>query len=406
MKRPLLKLALLLCAVSALNAQADLTLVSGHYTIRFPASFTGAEPAAETFNAYWAAFNEFFRFNPDTGMHTNRVVILEDKVAFDTYITARIGEKRSEYIFLKYPKPELSELVLYLVPGAMSDSPALAGFAFTGPSLGRQLFLQYLYSYVSEPPLWIRDGFQAWFEKTYYDPVTKTFHAGGYSVWLDAAKNLRADPGRALGSYDILSAVTGSRESTQFYPQAWAFVSFLLNTEKMEYQRFLSEAFILLEGDGPYNGETQQENTDLIKNRFARFNDAGKTDTDFGLWLSGQFTFAELIQAGVSAYNAGKYADAKRYLAEALDISPADPMISYYSGLVSYAEKDWASAALWYGKALRNGADASTVNWALGLNAYADKKYAAARVYLETAKAANPARYAEKADKLIRSMPK
>jgi len=81
-------------------------------------------------------------------------------------------------------------------------------------------------------------------------------------------------------------------------------------------------------------------------------------------------------------------------------------MLSYYSGLVAYAEKDWAAAAIWYGTALKNGADASTVNWALGLNAYADKKYAESRIYLETAKAANPARYAEKADRLLSSMPK
>jgi len=401
MKKSFLMLALLVCVLTAVGAETGTTLTSGHYTITFPEGFTGAGEAAETFNAYWNAFNEFFRFDPDTGTRTNRAVILADKTAFDSYITARIGEKRNEYLFLKYPKPELSELVLYLGPGAASDVPI-----FSGPALGRQLFLQYLYSYVNEPPLWIRDGFQAWFEKTSYDPKTRIFHAGGYSAWLETAKNLNADPSRALGSYDILSAVTGSRESAQFYPQAWAFVSFLLNTEKMEYQRFLSEAFILLEADGQYNTETQQENTDVIKNRFARFNDGAKTDADFKFWLSGQLTFAELMQAGVSAYNAGKYADARRYLGDALEISPADPMLSYYSGLVSYAEKDWADAALRYRNALQYGADVSTVNWALALNSYADKKYAEARLYLETAKAANPARYAEKADRMLNSMPK
>jgi len=401
MTKLLSALAFALLAVTVLPAQTGSTLSSGHYTLAYPEGFTGAEKAAETFNAYWSAFNEFFRFNPDTGTRTNRVVILADRDAFDDYIRTRIGETRNEYIFLKYPKPELSELVLFLDSTRVPDAPP-----FPGPALGRQLFLQYLYSYVSEPPLWIRDGFQAWFEKTSYDPATKTFSAGGYSAWLDAAKNLRADPARALGSFDILSAVTGSREAAQFYPQAWAFVSFLLNTEKMEYQRFLSEAFILLEGDGPYNTETQQENTDRIKIRFARFNEPATADADFAFWLSGQLTFAELMQAGVSAYNAGTYADAKLYLGEALEISPLDPMLSYYSGLVAYAEKDWAAAAIWYGTALKNGADASTVNWALGLNAYADKKYAESRIYLETAKAANPARYAEKADRLLSSMPK
>lgn len=416
MKKQRLTLAMLLFTAGFCLVQAEATYTAGHYSFTYPESFVGIEAVAESFNAYWSAFNEVFRFNPAPGSRINRVVILGDKAAFDAYLTERIGDKRNEYIFLKYAKPELSELVLFTDPNSSdskssdprsSDPRSVPGpAAFYGPVLNRQLFLQYLYSYVSEPPLWIRDGFQAYFEKLTYNPETRTVASGGYSPWLEAAKNLEADPARKLDTAAILSAVTGSYEAARYYPQAWAFVSFLLNTEKGDYQRFVSEACILLEGAEAYNTEAQQANTDLVKNRFSRFNTAEKSDADFVLWLSGQHTFAELLQSGVSLYNAGNYPAARPILLEAVKIRSEDPILSYYLGLTAYAEKDYPTADLWYQKALKNGADPSTVNWALGLNAFASKRYAESRVYLETAKSVNPARYAEKAAKLINSMPK
>lgn len=401
MHRQLLAVLVLLGVLVCLDAQETVsTYSSGHYTFSFPGNFTGIESVSDAFNGLWNGFNGVFGFDPDPAKHLLKVVILADKAAFDSYISSRIGETRNQYLFLKYQKAEQSELVLF--PGNTS-----AGYeSFAGPALNRQLFLQYLYSFVLEPPVWIRDGFQACFEKMTWDEKTKTVSIAGSSPWLETAKRLNADNTQKIDSDGILTAVTGTWNSARFYPQAWAFASFLLNSEKSGYQRFLHEAFLILEGSGSYNEASQQANTDSIKNRFSRFNAPAQTDTDFSAWLAGQHTFNELAQSGVSFYNAGNYSGARKDLLEAVSIRPDDPMIDYYLGLIAYAEKNYSDADVWYKKALALGAEASTVNWALGLNAYANKKYSESRAYLETAKSANPSRYAEKAATLINSMPK
>ena len=387
-------------AVSALGAETAPSPNPGHYDITCPEGFAGKEALAAGLNGLWSSFNAVFGFDPDTAKHRLKVTILPDRAAFDAYVKERIGETRNQYIFLKYPRSELSELVLF-------PSGTGTGFdAFSGPALNRQLFLQYLYSYVQEPPLWVRDGFQAYFEKAVWDPQAKQVSIAGYSPWLEAAKNLHADTARSIGCERLLTAVTGSHDSAAFYPQAWSFVTFLLSSEKAEYQRFLHEACMILEGTDGYNAKTQRENTDAVQARFARFNDGAHADADLTTWLNGQHTFNELVQAGVSGYNGGKFSDSKKALLAASAIRPADPIVSYYLGLVSYSEKDFSQAEKWYKKALGDGADVSTANWALGLNAYADKRYKDARGFIEAAKTANPARYGEKADALLSSMPK
>ncbi len=399
-KKTLCAALAVLITVYTLGAEAANTAASGHYDIVTPEGFSPSASLADGLNGLWDSFNAVFGFDPDPTRHRLKVTILADRAAFDAYVSERVGETRSQYIFLKYTKKELSELVLF-------PSGSGTGYeAFAGPALNRQLFLQYLYSYIQEPPVWIRDGFQAYFEKAVWDPATRRVSIAAYSPWLEAAKNLHADSARILDVKSILSAVTGSSDSASFYPQAWSLTAFLLSSEKGEYQRFLLESFVMLEGADGYNDASQADNTEAIRARFARFNDFARADADFTVWLEGQHTFNELVQSGVSGYNGGKYLQARKDLLSASGIRSDDPIVSYYLGLVSYAEKDYPQADIWYKKALACGADVSTVNWALGLSAYADKRYKESKVFLENARQANPSRYGEKAGAILNSMPK
>jgi len=399
MKRICVLVLLVVCGLAAAEQQ----FTFGHYSFVCPDGQDPAqvERAARSFNAVRARFAEVFHFDPATDRAPSRVVILADKASFDAYLRERIGETRGDFIFLKYARPESSELVIF-----NQSASAASPVPYAGPALMRQLFLQYLYAHVSEPPLWMRDGFQAYFEGFAFDPATGEVRDEGGDPWLETAKNLRADASRALAVDAILSAVTGSWESARFYPHAWAFVAFLMRSENPAYQRFLWETCAVLEGSGPYNAESQQGNTDLVKGRFLRFIDAAKADADLTRWLQGQRTFAELLQDGVGAYNAGRYPEARSLLERALAVQGRDPMVNYYLGLVAYAEKDYRKADGHYLRARELGAEVSTVNWALGLNAYADKRYGEARGYLEAARSTNPARYGEKADALLKSMPR
>ncbi len=401
MKRTLsITLAVLLAVVGLGAQEATRTLSSGHYDITFPEGLDGVESLANGLDGLWSTFNGVFGFDPDQGKHRLKVTVLADKASFDGYVKSRIGETRNQHILLRYPKPELSELVL--VP-----APSLSGFeAFQGPALNRQAFLQYLYSFALEPPLWVRDGFQAYFETATRDPATGVFSIKGVSPWLEQAKNLRADQARFIGSEGLLSAITGSHESAVVYPQAWSFVSFLVTSGREEYRRFLHETFMLLEDPAGVNGRSQKENTEAVKYRFARFNDYARADEDLALWLNGLKTFNELVQEGVSDYNAGRYSAARKNLLLASDVKADDPIVLYYLGLVSYSEKDYPQAEKWYNAALSAGSDVSTTNWALGLNAYADKRYRDARQYIETARTVNPDRYGPKGEALLKSMPK
>jgi hypothetical protein len=401
MMKKRISVALAILAIASAMAQSsDKTYSSGHYAFTYPESFSGIEETADAFNAEWAAFNGAFRFDPNARGAQNRVVILPAGDAYDAYVKSRVGESRNQFVFLKSTNPELSEIVLF--PQGNASGYA----AFAGPSLNRQLFLQFLYSYVAEPPVWMRDGFQAYFERLAYDVKAKKATLDGYSPWLETAKSSRADPALTIRTEELLSARTGSFESARLYPQAWAFVSFLLGSGDEGYRLFLREACLLLEREGNYNPAPQAANTEAVFSRFKRFNDLGKADGDFDLWLSHERTLNELVQIGVSAYNAGSFSEARQTLIKASTIRPDDPLVCYYLGLASYSEKDYKTAEIWYRKALEFGGEVSTVNWALGLNSYADGRYTESRVFLETAKSANPARYGKKVDDLVKSMPK
>lgn len=395
-------LAVTLMTVSRLAGE---TYASGLYSFEYPEGMTGIEEFADACNALRAAMNGVFRFDSVEESRVAKIIILPDQASFERYVSERIGEARSQYLLLRYSDPARSELVVY--PRVPATTPAVSAYAaFSGPALNRQLFLQYLYAAVSEPPLWVRDGFQAYFESLSWDAATKRVSFDANSPWLETAKAMAADPGRKLSSQAILSALTGTYDSAVFYPQAWAFVSFLVSSEHPEYQRFVYESSLLLAALAPYNALTQKENTDAVLARFSGYNDPVRVDGDYATWLSVQHTFNELVQSGVSDYNAGSYESARKALSAAVSMRATDPLATYYLGLVAYAKKDYAAAELWYRMALEYGGDVSTVNWALGLNAYSDKRFAEAKVYLETARQANPARYGTRVADILAAMPK
>ncbi len=369
----------------------------GSYQFTYEDRELDIESVGESFMRLHSVFTELCGFDTDPDAHVAKVRILPDRESFNRYLESRIGETRSQYVFLKYEKPELSELVLYPV----SDEKDYTAFA--GPSLNRQLFLQYLYSYVLEPPVWLRDGLQAWVENI--TVVNQTIQQTKYSPWLETAKSYALDPEKKIPVRSILRAETGSYEAARLYPLSWALVAFFLQTERAEYQRFLHEIFVVLESTEGYNRRTQEENTRAVYERFDRNQRFSSADEDFVNWITGQKTFTELLNSGVTLYNNGRYRDADRDLRRAAELQQNDPLPVYYLGLSAYAADDYEEARRWYLRALDNGADAATVHWALALAAYAAKDYTGVRPYLKKARELSPSRYAEKAETLLRAMP-
>ena len=392
--RTIVLLALFAVIAQGVSAQT-IEYRCGNYRFTYEDHELDIESIGTSFMALRAHFTELCGFDPDPEVHFASVRILPDRSSFDRYLESRIGETRNQYVFLKYGKPELSELVLYPVGEEKGYE------AFAGPSLNRQLFLQYLYGYVLEPPVWLRDGFQAWVENLSVDDGDQD----GYSPWLETAKNYAMDPEKSLPVRSILLAETGTYEAARLYPLSWALVAFFLQTERTGYRRFLHETFAVLESPDGYNRRTQEENTRVVHERFDRTARFASADEDFMNWISGQKTFTELLNAGVAAYTSGRYAEAEKNLVHATELQKNDPLPFYYLGLSAYASGDHDDARMWYLRALDNGADAATVHWAISLTAYAVKDWQVARLYMEKARELNPSRYAEKAENLLRSMP-
>lgn len=383
-----------------LGAQEMLEWKEGYYRFTYPDNFAGIEEVSRAFNSIRQHVNILFAYAEEEALYECRVTVLPDRKAFDAYLSSLIGETRNQFVFLKYSRPDMSELVLY-------PQKDLSGYeAFAGPSLNRQLMLQFLYSYTLEPPVWIRDGFQAWAERLVWNRDTGKVSESDYSPWIESARVLRSDPSRKLSIGNILSAVTGSYDTTQLYPQAWAFVSFILSDNRNEVRRFLHESFYILQGDGHYNSAAQSELTRRIQERWGRVQPDDNLESAFDQWLSTRMTFSEMVQSGVSEYNAGRNAQALQLLLQARAIRPEDPLLTYYLGLVEYAEGNYAEAENWYIQSLSFGAEASTVNWALGLNYLSLGREKEAIACLEAASQNNPDRYALRVEQLLKSLRK
>ncbi len=394
--RKLLAYMLVSCITFAATAET-MTSTQGNYRITYSDPALDVEDIGRSCMLLRDSFSRLCGFDPDPEKYPALIRILPDREAFDQYLVSRIGETRSQFVFLKYGRPELSELVIYPTgSGAGYDS-------FAGPSLNRQLFLQYLYSYVLEPPIWLRDGLQAWVETLYIE--NGTVAQSDYSPWLETARNYLEDSEKRLSLQSILDARTGTYEAARLYPLSWAVVSFLMQSENPVYQRYLHETFVVLEGQEGYNGHSQEENTRAVYERFERNARFESADRDFARWIEGQTTFSEMIAEGMNAYAEGNHEYAQKILNKAVMLQPTDPLPAYYLGLSLYASGSFREAGEWYRRSLENGADAATVHWALALAAHALRNYSEARQYLEKARELNPLRYGDKAAALLRSMP-
>lgn len=377
----------------------NLIFNSQKYSITYPETFNGIEEVSIVLSGLNTAIDSFFRFNNLTNVKQQKIVICSNKQSFNEYLLLKLGQTRNTYTFLKYSNPEQSELVLFLE----NDKTGYA--AFNPSSLNKQIFLQYIYNYVSEPPIWIKDGFQAWFETYISDTKTGLAQQALYLPWLDSAKKILKNSEQRIPISDLISTRIDTFENNLYYPQVWAFVYFLIQSPNNEYQRFLHDSFLLLQYKDKYNNETRQENSDFIRNRLSRYKDFEEADNDFNYWISEQKTFNELVQEGVSLYNTGFYGKSIKILEQALQQKKDNPLVLYYVGLSEFAEKNYTKAKEFYQRSIDSGGEEAPALWALGLTYYAEKNFIQARIALEKAVLLSPEKYKEKAEPLFKSMP-
>ena len=148
-------LALMLCGISAYaQLPSAFEAVSKYYRVYSEVSQAHAQETAQKMDAFFELFNSYFHFDGSKLKEKLNVKIFGDKAQYDSYLTAIIGQTKHGFVYLQYSDLKRSELV-----GFIPDDDTI------NISLLRHGFIQFLKSFIKNPPLWMQRGFAGFFEK-------------------------------------------------------------------------------------------------------------------------------------------------------------------------------------------------------------------------------------------------
>jgi len=362
-----------------------------HYLVK---SDLGPERSAKLLLRLESAYNVYskvFRFY-DSRLPAPLVVReFATKADFDAYLLQVAGETRGDFVYLHYPSPQKRELLLF--PKAEPEYSA---------SLAHQAFAQYLNAFIQQPPLWMRMGFSTFFETLRWTEAGEVASFDENLGWLETVKNLQAKNG--LIPLDRLLSATPEEAKTAvevLYPEAWAFVSFLMNDSTGDFTRLLWETLATLGPDAEL-----AENQSLVLLRVTDWYGIKETEKAFQAYVTSRKTFPELIAEGIEVYGRKDYALASTAFGEANLLEPDSFVPPYYLGLIAYAKGDYSAADSSYRKAASLGCDGATISYAIGLNAIARGLVDEGATSLAGAAAAAPDRYKTKVEDLLKKLGK
>lgn len=392
-KRTLLLAAVALTAVLGAVAQAAAPAAtfasasSERYAVWSDAGKDDAVALAKTLDGLFGVYNEYFRFDAAKLKAPLTVRKFTAKEAFDAYLVKVIGEPKEDFVYLHYPTVERSELVVFA-------KETEADFA---ASLAHQAFVQYLKAFIPEPPLWVREGFAVFFEKSGYDEAAGAVTYAENQAWLETVKLLKSQNRLyPIGELMLLSADDAKASLDVFYPESWALVSFLINSPDRRYNRFIWDAISALTPEAAL-----EANQKAVHELFLKWHASEAAGEDFVAYLDGQKTFAELVTGGVRSYGDKDLETAGKAFTQALAKNAGSYIPHYYLGLIAYAKGDYALAEEYYLKALDLGSDAPITNYALGINAFASRRFDEASDWLQKAADGDPEKYKEKAGEIL-----
>lgn len=359
---------------------------SDHYTVLSELGQDRADSLVRHLEALFGLYDGFFRYDPADLKAKLNVREFKDKAGFDVYMNQVVGETKDDFVYLHYPSPERSELLIFT-----KDEPDFSA------SLAHQAFVQFIKAFIPNPPLWIREGVAVWFESAKWDDTAGKLDFPENLAWLETVKSLKDRS--LLLPFDKLLAI-GQDEARAdldvFYPQAWAFVSFLLNSDDKSFNRLIWDAIAALRKDASLD-----DNQSAVAKLVGTWYGTDATDKAFEAYLDSRKTFPELVALGVRKYANKAWSDATDAFNQAESMNAASYVPEYYLGLIAYAQNDFDGADGHYKRALALGCDPAITNYALGVNAYAQNRLDDAKGFLQVAKTDAPDRYGDKVDSLI-----
>jgi hypothetical protein len=359
---------------------------SEHYVVLSELGQDSAKTLSRHLEALFGLYDAFFRYDASSLKAKLNVREFKDKDGFDVYMNQIVGQTKDDFVYLHYPSPERSELLVFA-----KDEPDFSA------SLAHQGFVQFIKAFIPNPPLWVREGIAVSFESATWDDREGKLAFPENLAWLETVKSL--GDRKLLLPLDKLLAIGQEEARTDldiFYPEAWAFASFLANSREQAYNRLLWDAIAALRRDG-----SLEENQAAVSRIVEHWYGADQTEKAFASYLADRKTFPELVSLGVQKYGDKAWAEASEAFMAAQTMNQASYVPEYYLGLVAYAQNDFPAAESHYRSALQLGCDPAITNYALGVNAYAQNRLDDAKGFLKVARDAAPDRYGEKVDSLI-----
>ncbi len=393
MKKALILILIILTAGMAV-AQTSHMAESSYYRVYSDVSPAHARETAVKLDAFFSFYSRYFHFDSTELTDKLTFKVFMEKDSFDTYLQNVIQETRDSFVFLQYTTPEKNELVGFLGNDTQTYNTYLSHYSL----------IQYIKSFVPNPPLWLQLGFAVYFEKSSYDPNQETVVYHENLDWLNTLKRSMTgldsvDPSQMV--YALTNLLTLEPDSLQdnledAYAQSWGLVYFLINSPNPAYNRILWDAISLLD---PAAARKDNE----IKVFTAAFGWVTKAAliSDFYDFISQTLTFPELVRSGMSSYSLQRYDEALDYFQRAAVLRENESIPHYYQGLIFYATMDYSKAQTQYQQALNKAGDPGLTYYAMGVNAYAAGKLSDAKVYLQNSFQADPEGHGERAFALL-----
>jgi tetratricopeptide (TPR) repeat protein len=347
-----------------------------------PADAGETEAFAREMEGRFSVYTQLFRFDPARLDAPLKVRIIKDGGAYNSYVSSRLGGERPGAVYIHYQDAARRELVIH------------QGGAEENRVLPYQAFIQYLRSFIPNPPLWLREGFAIYFTTLGYSAEGELKYSENLS-WLEAAKAV----GDGVPPLESVFLADQGDEPENFRALSWALVSFFLNSGNEDYFRSLIESFMLLSPAA----DTAQ-NSQVITDHLGRWGDLTRMRADFLSYLDSRKTFLEFMKDGQAAYAEKDAFTAEYSFMNAMNQNPEHYAPYYYLGLLAYENGRHDQAELYYRRSIENGADRALVLYALGINAITAGKNGDAATFLRQAAEISPERYRAKANDLIKKL--
>lgn len=375
------------------------TAKTPYYEVSSEVSQAQADELGLMMEALLARYNSFFLQDLSKIDPPLKVRWFRDKASFDAFLADKVSAPRSDFAYLSYKDKTKSLLA------------GFEGAANPLPSLAFQGFIQYLWTFIPNPPVWVRNGFGYYFWDQKWNSTTQTLEESGSLAFLESARKILA-----AGSVDLQSLLTledkrdGSAADAEKDYQAWALVYFFVHSDNPVYNRILGNVMANLG-----SGSSVAENSLAALNRISAVRPLSSVSADLSAFMSKVKGFNDYMQEGIALYReflAAKTAQspgaaellvkAEGLFDQAQRIRPADYRPIYYKGLLSYGDANYSLAEARFNQSLaRTDGANGLLNYALGLSSFYQKKFPEAKAYLMKAKESNPAEFGSTVDAVM-----